>query len=96
MKILRVRRTYGNGSEMRSKRERRKNVHQTRERHTRREHDERERERPERSAPDRGGGRTGNMAAGAPVPGIQKSISPSRHRLKRKIVRVRLADVNVV
>lgn len=67
-----------------------------RERHTRREHDERERERLERSAPDRGGGRTGNMAAGAPVPGVEKSISPSRGRLKRKNVRFRFTGVDTV
>lgn len=67
-----------------------------RERHTQRDHDERERERPERSAPDRGGGRTGNMAAGAPVPMVEKSISPSWGRLKRKNVRFRFAGAGTV
>lgn len=44
-----------------------------RERRIRREYGEHERERSERSASDRGGGRTANMAASAPVPGLSET-----------------------
>lgn len=48
-----------------------------------------ERERYERSAPGQGGGRTRNMAAGAPVPAFRKSVSRRSSRLKPEKLRFR-------